>query len=65
MGKIFTDPGMTFGAQNTHGYGSGSPTDPLVPSPKLEYFRKTGWEQAVRGQVMLGLRPACPPLQWA
>ena len=34
VGKIFTDLGMTFGAQNTHRYGSGSPADPLVPSPR-------------------------------
>ena len=30
--RILTDLGVTFGAQNTHGYGSGSPTSALVPS---------------------------------
>ena len=30
--QIFADLGMTFGTQNTRGYGSGSPTSGLVLS---------------------------------
>ena len=30
------DLGVSFGAQNTHGYGSGSPTSVLVLSLKIQ-----------------------------
>ena len=45
--KFVTDLGMEFGAQNTCGYGSGSPMSALVPSlniaPTLK-FLKWNWK---------------------